>query len=100
LTVHYGDQWNNYLTDPYQLNYKAIGAKTDEYCAICNPFQYDTSIMMHAAIRKAHLKDTIDLYRGGGYYDSGCVQPLDFFGDGPRVPLIVSPYTKCWAHLA
>lgn len=25
---------------------------------------------------------------GGGYYDSGYVQPLDFFGDGPRVPLI------------
>jgi phospholipase C len=32
---------------------------------------------------------------GGGYYDSGYVQPLDFFGDGPRVPLIaVSPFTK------
>jgi phospholipase C len=31
---------------------------------------------------------------GGGYYDSGYIQPLDFFGDGPRVPLlIVSPYT-------
>jgi phospholipase C len=32
---------------------------------------------------------------GGGYYDSGFVQPIDFFGDGPRIPLIiVSPYTK------
>jgi phospholipase C len=31
---------------------------------------------------------------GGGYYDSGYIQPLDFFGDGPRIPLlIVSPYT-------
>ena len=31
---------------------------------------------------------------GGGYYDSGYVQPLDFFGDGTRIPLIVvSPYT-------
>jgi phospholipase C len=31
---------------------------------------------------------------GGGYYDSGYVQPLDFFGDGTRVPLlIVSPYS-------
>jgi len=30
---------------------------------------------------------------GGGYYDSGYIQPLDFFGDGPRVPLIVvSPF--------
>jgi phospholipase C len=30
---------------------------------------------------------------GGGYYDSGYVQPLDFFGDGTRIPLIiVSPF--------
>jgi phospholipase C len=152
---YYGDQWNNYLTDPYQLNFKPIGAKTDEYCNICNPFQYDTSIMTHPEIRQAHLKDTVDLYEdiahgtlpavsfvkpsalvdghpqeskldlfegfskkivdaikanprlwkntailitfdeGGGYYDSGYVQPLDFFGDGPRVPLIaVSRFTK------
>jgi phospholipase C len=26
---------------------------------------------------------------GGGYYDSGLIQPLDFFGDGPRIPLVV-----------
>ena len=32
---------------------------------------------------------------GGGYYDSGPIQPLDFFGDGPRIPLIVvSDYSK------
>jgi phospholipase C len=32
---------------------------------------------------------------GGGYYDSGYVQPLDFFGDGTRIPLIVvSKFTK------
>jgi phospholipase C len=31
---------------------------------------------------------------GGGYYDSGFIQPIDFFGDGPRIPLIVvSPFT-------
>ncbi len=30
---------------------------------------------------------------GGGYWDSGYVQPLDFFGDGTRVPMIVvSPF--------
>ncbi len=30
----------------------------------------------------------------GGYYDSGYVQSLDFFGDGPRMPiLILSPYS-------
>ena len=32
---------------------------------------------------------------GGGYYDSGYIQPLDFFGDGTRMPaLIVSPYAQ------
>ena len=32
---------------------------------------------------------------GGGYYDSGYVQFIDFFGDGTRVPLIaVSAYAK------
>jgi phospholipase C len=31
---------------------------------------------------------------GGGYYDSGYIQPLDFFGDGTRIPLVViSPYS-------
>jgi phospholipase C len=152
---YYGDQWNNYLKDKYQLNYAAIGKDTDEYCNICNPFQYDTSIMANAAIRTAHIQDTANLYsdiangtlpavsivkpsglvdghpasskldlfegfskkiidavkanptlwkdtaifitfdEGGGYYDSGYVQPLDFFGDGTRIPLIVvSPWTK------
>jgi len=32
---------------------------------------------------------------GGGFYDSGYIQPLDFFGDGPRIPLIIiSPFTR------
>jgi phospholipase C len=157
---YYGDQWNNYVPDPYQLNYGAVGKLTDEYCNICNPFQYDTSIMANAAIRTAHIQDTANLYadikdgqlpavsivkpsglvdghpssskldlfegfskkivdavkanpalwkdtaifitfdEGGGYYDSGYVQPLDFFGDGTRIPLIVvSPYSK-GGHIA
>jgi phospholipase C len=157
---YYGDQWNNYVPDPYQLNYGAIGAKTDEYCNICNPFQYDTSIMANATIRTAHIQDTANLYadiadgklpavsfvkpsglvdghpssskldlfesfvekivnavrsnealwqdtaifitfdEGGGYYDSGYVQPVDYFGDGTRIPLlVVSPYAKA-GHIA
>jgi phospholipase C len=151
---YYGDQWNNYVPDPYQINYGAIGATSDEYCNICNPFQYDTSIMANPANLAAHIQDTANLYsdiaggtlpavsfvkpsglvdghpssskldlfesfsqkivqavqanptvwadtaifitfdEGGGYYDSGYVQPLDYFGDGTRIPLIVvSPYT-------
>jgi phospholipase C len=37
----------------------------------------------------------ITMDEGGGYYDSGYIQPVSFFGDGPRVPMIlVSPYTR------
>jgi phospholipase C len=36
---------------------------------------------------------TVD--EGGGYYDSGYVQPVDFFGDASRIPLIVvSPFSQ------
>ncbi|HEX4005654.1 MAG TPA: alkaline phosphatase family protein [Acidobacteriaceae bacterium] len=157
---YYGDQWNNYVPDPYQLNYGAIGKKTDEYCTICNPFQYDTSIMANATVRTAHIQDTANLYNdiknetlpavsivkpsglvdghpasskldlfegfvqkivsevhadpklwadtaifitfdeGGGYYDSGYVQPLDFFGDGTRIPLIVVSKYSTGGHVA
>jgi phospholipase C len=32
---------------------------------------------------------------GGGYYDSGYIQAVDFFGDGTRIPMIVvSPLAK------
>jgi phospholipase C len=151
---YYGDQWNNYVDDPYLLNNGTAGPKADEYCTICNPFQYDTSIMSNPSQVAAHIKDSVDLYadidarrlpavsivkpsgyidghpassklelfegfvkkivdqvqasayakdtaifitfdEGGGYYDSGYVQPLDFFGDGTRVPLIVvSAYSR------
>src|SRR5262245_42969345 len=50
---------------------------------------------------KAHpdlFKETaffITLDEGGGYWDSGFFQPLDFFGDGPRIPLVViSPFSQ------
>ncbi|WOD17329.1 hypothetical protein RW095_17200 [Paraburkholderia kirstenboschensis] len=31
---------------------------------------------------------------GGGYHDSGYIQPVGFFGDGSRIPMIaVSKYS-------
>jgi phospholipase C len=37
----------------------------------------------------------ITMDEGGGYYDSGYIEPVSFFGDGPRIPLlVVSPYTQ------
>jgi phospholipase C len=151
----YNDQWDRYLGDKYQLDYGKVGPQSDQYCNICNGFQYQTQIMANAAVRTSHITDTDQLYKdikngklpavsfvkpsgwvdghpasskwdlfegfvkkivdlvqskpdvwnttaifvtvdeGGGYYDSGYVQPLDFFGDGTRIPLIVvSPYTR------
>jgi len=44
---------------------------------------------------KASTVVMVTFDEGGGYYDSGYIQPVDFFGDGTRIPLIaVSPYTK------
>jgi phospholipase C len=43
---------------------------------------------------KAETALIITFDEGGGYYDSGYIQPLDFFGDGPRIPLVVvSPFS-------
>lgn len=42
---------------------------------------------------KAAVLVTVD--EGGGYWDSGYIQILDFFGDGTRIPLIaVSPFAR------
>jgi phospholipase C len=157
----YSDQFaqyaglNGFTEDKYQLNYGTVGANSDQYCNICNGFQYQTQIMTDKKIRTDHIVDTTDLYadiangtlpavsfvkpsgwvdghpasskwdlyegfvkkivdavqanpalwastaifvttdEGGGYYDSGYTQILDFFGDGTRIPMIVvSPYTK------
>ncbi|WP_423968095.1 phospholipase C [Bradyrhizobium sp.] len=43
---------------------------------------------------KAETAVFITWDEAGGYWDSGYVQSIDFFGDGPRIPiLVVSPYS-------
>jgi phospholipase C len=43
---------------------------------------------------KAETAVFITWDEAGGYFDSGFVQSIDFFGDGPRIPmLILSPYS-------
>jgi phospholipase C len=43
----------------------------------------------------AHTAIIITTDEGGGHFDSGYIQTVDFFGDGPRIPLIVaSPFAK------
>ncbi len=55
-------------------------------------------IMDHLTANKELFESTvlfITMDEGGGYYDSGYIQPLDFFGDGPRIPLIaISPFSR------
>src|SRR6266478_4860066 len=55
-------------------------------------------IMDHLTAKPELMAETafiITFDEGGGYYDSGYIQPLDFFGDGPRIPLIiVSAFSK------
>ena len=41
---------------------------------------------------------TVD--EGGGYYDSGYVQPLDYFGDGTRIPLLVVSKYSTGGHVS
>lgn len=59
---------------------------------------FATSITNSVINKPALFKDTaimITMDEGGGYYDSGYVQPLTYFGDGPRIPMmVVSPYAK------
>ena len=43
----------------------------------------------------AHTAILVTTDEGGGHFDTGFIQVLDFFGDGPRIPMIVvSPYAK------
>jgi phospholipase C len=53
---YYGEDWNLYVADPEEY------APGNEYCNICNPFQYATSIMTNAEVRTTHLKDETDLF--------------------------------------
>lgn len=43
----------------------------------------------------AHTAILVTTDEGGGHFDSGYIQTLDFFGDGPRISLLaVSPYAR------
>ena len=54
---------------------------------ILTELQKNPSLMAETAV-------FITFDEAGGYYDSRFVQPIDFFGDGPRIPLLVlSPYS-------
>ena len=55
-------------------------------CALANP-----------PARRIYLSTAIFITtdEGGGYYDLGYIQPVDFFDDGTRIPfIVVSPHAK------
>ena len=59
-------------------------------------YEYFVMSIVNAAMNhRALFDDTaiiVTFDEGGGYYDSGYIQALDFFGDGTRIPmLIISP---------
>jgi acid phosphatase len=130
------------------------GNPTPDYCGICDPMQYSSSIMTNPTLRSFTQHDSnqfiadaaagtlpavsflkpgdddghpgystlagfenfaaraiaaiqgnralwastaifVTFDETGGYYDSGYIQPVTFFGDGPRVPmLVISPFAK------
>jgi len=62
-------------------------------------YEYFITNVVNAVINNRKIFDDtailITVDEGGGYYDSGYIQALDFFGDGTRIPLmVVSPYVK------
>ena len=56
------------------------------------------AMLENIADQTKNRKDTalfVVFDEGGGYWDSGYIQPLDYFGDGPRIPfIVVSHYSK------
>lgn len=53
-----------------------------------------TSVQAHPKLW-AHTAIIVTTDEGGGHFDSGYIQTVDFFGDGPRIPLfVVSPYAR------
>src|SRR5580692_8964303 len=61
---YYGEHWDRYVADSIaaEADPTATPNPFDDYCNICNPFQYATDIMANAATRTAHIADTDILY--------------------------------------
>ncbi len=50
----FGEGWDHYKANPND--------PTNVYCNICNPFQYQTSVMTNPAVRDSMIQDTKDFY--------------------------------------
>jgi acid phosphatase len=98
VSEFYGDAWNGNLpavsfVRPYEP-YSGHPANS-----AVSAYEYFVLSTANKVISKPELFSStaiiVTLDEGGGYYDSGYIQPLDFFGDGTRIPmLVISPYVK------
>ncbi len=97
LTTFYSDVSNGTLPEVSFVVPKDTSSGHPGYSA---PFEYEAFLSdlvskVQASSQWANTAIIITTDEGGGYFDSGFIQNLDFFGDGPRIPLIVvSPYAK------
>ncbi len=77
--------YENYAGHPSDSN---VNSYEDFVASIANAVISNPKLFDNTAI-------LVTTDEGGGYYDSGYIQPVDFFGDGTRIPLMVlSPYVK------
>jgi acid phosphatase len=68
--------------------YSVLASFEDFVHSIVNTVQAHPKLWAHTAI-------IVTTDEGGGHFDSGYIQTVDFFGDGPRIPLfVVSPYAR------
>jgi phospholipase C len=75
--------YENYAGHPSDSN---VNSYEDFVASIANAVINNRSVFDNTAI-------FVTTDEGGGYYDSGYIQPVDFFGDGTRIPLmVISPY--------
>ena len=97
LTSFYSDVTNGTLPEVSFVVPKNISSGHPGYSA---PYEYEAFLQdlvtrVQASGQWSNTAIIITTDEGGGYFDTGFIQNLDFFGDGPRIPLIVvSPYAK------
>jgi phospholipase C len=77
--------YENYAGHPSDSN---VNSYEDFVASIANAVINNPDLFANTAI-------LVTTDEGGGYYDSGYIQPVDFFGDGTRIPLmVISPYVR------
>jgi len=68
--------------------YSVVASYEDFVHSVITQVQANRELWAHTAI-------LVTTDEGGGHFDSGYIQLLDFFGDGPRIPLlVVSPWAR------